>query len=32
MDEKKEVSPQNVGCIIAVIGAIIAPIAASFMT
>ncbi len=31
-DEKKEVSPQNVGCIIAVIGAIIAAIGASLIT
>ena len=32
MDEKKEASPQNVGCIIAVIGAIIAAIGASLMS
>ena len=32
MDEKKEASPQNVGCIIAVIGAIIASIGVSLMT
>lgn len=32
MDEKKAESPQNVGCIIAVIGAIIASIGVSLMT
>ena len=32
MDEKKEASSQNVGCIIAVIGAIIASIGVSLMT